>query len=153
MTLGLGIASGDDSEFKVHVLLSNEGKHPSKVQICVDVNETFASKCRDTYVTNKDNVIVDGGSFTFTNTSAPKNSTVVVCFYSFRYENGDCQEIVNDNQEGNKSNSVLFRINYSPVFYDDGDMRLYRYGQVYMSKSGLRFTQEHESIATPHDTK
>lgn len=150
--LSLGMVLGDSSEFKVHVWLANEGKHPSKVQICADVKETFAFSCRTTYVTSDKYNIVDGGLFTFNNSTAPKNSTIVVCFYSFKYENGDCQEFINDQNEDVK-NTALFRINYSPVFYSKDDMRLYQYGQQYMSKSGLMFSTEHESIPVPPDTK
>lgn len=150
--LSVGNAFGDRTEFKVRVWLANEGMHASKVQICADVRETFASSCKSTYVSNEKHKVFDGGIFTFNSTSAPKNSTVAVCFYSFKYENGDCKEFINDQNEDVK-NTVLFRINYSPVFYDKEDMRLYQYGPQYMSKSGLQFSTEHESISIPLDTK
>lgn len=62
-------------------------------------------------------------------------------------------KIFANGEYGNVTNTTLFRVNYSPVFYDSEDMRLYQYGQQYTSKSGLQFSTEHESISIPSDSK
>ena len=76
-----------------------------------------------------------------------KNGTVLVCAYAFKYENGTCEKVINEGR--NEVLDVILRINYSPVFYDDEDNRLYLYGQNYKSKSGTIFSFDHESISIP----
>ena len=147
-------------DFKVRVWLADVKADTGIAQVCIDVPETFAWMCRKINASATEEAIpvgefnftlaVDGGIYTLPSTQVPINTTVVICAYLFKYENGECEEIIN--HDAYSSRNVILRINYSPVFYDEEDKRLYRYGQNYRSETGLIFSFEHESIAGP-DTK
>jgi hypothetical protein len=147
-------ATGD---FTVHVWLADVEVDTGMTQVCVDVTETYASICRNVNANATENasqvgeaassLAVDAGFYSIPRSEVPPNGTVAVCVYVFKYKNGDCEEVVNTSEY--KPREVLLRINYSPVFFDEEDGRLYRYGQNYRSESGMIFAYEHESVRIP----
>jgi hypothetical protein len=149
--------SSSTSDFTVHVWLADVEVDTGMTQVCVDVKETYASICRKVNASATENaaqvgeaglsLAVDAGSYSFPRSEVPPNGTGVVCVYVFRYMNGDCEEVTNTPDY--KPREILLRINYSPVFFDEEDGRLYRYGQNYRSESGVIFSFEHESVTIP----
>ena len=145
------------SDFTVHVWLADVEADTGLTQVCVDVLDTYASICRVVNANATENATlvgesnisraVDAGYYSIPRSEVPLNGTVSVCVYVFKHMNGDCDDIFDTT--GDKPHEVLLRINYSPVFFDEEDGRLYRYGQNYRSESGLVFAFEHESVSIP----
>ena len=143
--------------FTVHLWLADVESDTEMVQICLDVEETFSSVCRNLNVGTLDRVIssveqnqsvvLDAGYFNFTESQVPSDAEVNLCVYSFKHKTGNCNILSNPVYD--IENKVVIRLNYSPVFYDEEDKRIYKFGQNYKSESGQIFMFEHEPISTP----
>lgn len=143
--------------FTVHLWLADVESDTETIQICMDVEETFSSVCRiintvtlDRVVSNpeqNESVLFDAGYFNFTESQLPSDADVSLCVYSFKYKNGNCEILSNPVYD--IENKVVIRVNYSPVFYDEEDKRIYKYGQNYRNGSGQIFMFEHEPISIP----
>src|SRR5262245_38812775 len=85
------IESSATSDFTVHVWLADVEVDTGMTQVCIDVEETYASICRNVNANATENAIqvgeedislaVDAGFYTIARSEVPPNGTIAVCVY------------------------------------------------------------------------
>ncbi|MGC1132274.1 MAG: hypothetical protein WA941_05595 [Nitrososphaeraceae archaeon] len=147
-------AKTDSDEFKVRVWIADVKPDSDDVELCVDVIETGAFKCKrfDATIIEPDESLTDvpvvnAGLFEFSTSQAPVNSTVVACLYVFKTYTGDCSESTIG--PGKNTTNILLFTRINPAYYNKDDGRVYEYDREYHLPDGTNRSFVDEGVAVP----
>jgi hypothetical protein len=135
-------------ELSIQVWLADVKPDTGMVQVCVDIPDTGASKCKkfdgsaskkESLGISSDPTIIDAGIYKLGLERAKENSTLIGCVYVFK------DEIL----PMNETHAIMLFTKVKPVFYDKETGRLYRYGQCYFENESTKYCVEDEGIQYP----
>jgi hypothetical protein len=147
-------------ELSVQVWLADVNSNTGKVQVCVDIPETGASKCKkfdasankkDSVGLSSDPIIIDTGIYKLGLNNVMENSTLTGCVYVFKDDTGYCGK--DTISPVNETHAMMLFTKVQPVFYDKETGRVYEYGQCYLEKDGSKFCVEDEGVQYPEMRK
>ena len=147
-------------ELSVQVWLADVKPDTGMVQVCVDIPDTGASKCKkfDGSASKKESLgvssnptIIDAGIYKLGLERAKENSTLIGCVYVFKDDTGYCAK--DKISPMNETHAIMLFTKVKPVFYDKETGRLYRYGQCYFENEGTKYCVEDEGIQYPQSKK
>ena len=152
--------SSAQEELNIQVWLADVNSKTGKVQVCVDIPETGASKCKkfdasasknESVGLSSDPIIIDAGVYKLKLNNATENSTLTGCVYVFKDDSGYCGK--DTVSPVNETHAMMLFTKVKPVFYDKETGRLYEYGQCYLEKDGSSLCIEDEGVEYPETRK
>jgi hypothetical protein len=143
-------------ELSIQVWLADVKPDTGMVQVCVDIPDTGASKCKkfdgsaskkESLGISSDPTIIDAGIYKLGLERAKENSTLIGCVYVFKDDTGYCTK--DKILPINETHAIMLFTKVKPVFYDKETGRLYRYGQCYFENESTKYCVEDEGIQYP----
>lgn len=143
-------------ELSIQVWLADVKPDTGMVQVCVDIPDTGASKCKkfdgsankkESLGVSSDSTIIDAGIYKLGLERAKENSTLIGCVYVFKDDTGYCTK--DKILPMNETHAIMLFTKVKPVFYDKETGRLYRYGQCYFENESTKYCVEDEGIQYP----
>jgi hypothetical protein len=143
-------------ELSIQVWLADVKPDTGMVQVCVDIPDTGASKCKkfdgsaskkESLGISSDPTIIDAGIYKLGLERAKENSTLIGCVYVFKDDTGYCTK--DKILPINEIHAIMLFTKVKPVFYDKETGRLYRYGQCYFENESTKYCVEDEGIQYP----
>ena len=143
-------------ELSIQVWLADVKPDTGMVQVCVDIPDTGASKCKkfdgsankkESLGVSSDPTIIDAGIYKLGLERAKENSTLIGCVYVFNDDTGYCAK--DKISPMNETHAIMLFAKVKPVFYDKETGRLYRYGQCYFENESTKYCVEDEGIQYP----
>lgn len=143
-------------ELNVQVWLADVKPDTGIVQVCVDIPDTGAFKCKkfDGSASKKESlglasepIIIDAGIYKLNLNNAMENSTLTGCVYVFKDDTGYCGK--DTVSPINETHAMMLFTKVNPVFYDKETGRIYEYGQCYFEKEGSSSCIEDEGVQYP----
>jgi len=143
-------------ELSIQVWLADVKPDTGMIQVCVDIADTGASKCKkfdgsaskkESLGVSSDPTIIDAGIYKLGLERAKENSTLIGCVYVFKDDTGYCAK--DKISPINETHAIMLFTKVKPVFYDKETGRLYRYGQCYFENESTKYCVEDEGIQYP----